>query len=137
MELSAGPTIRCLIAVAAASAIALAVSGCGDEQKPKLTVTSVPPPAAPQDEAKPAPGKPAAGNVQASNDQALAVRVRSALAAAPGLNSHRIDVTVRDGSVTLFGTAESRQQQEAAAKVAAAVAGVKSVDNKLALVAGS
>lgn len=137
MELNTRQTVQCLIAAAAAGAIALAVSGCGDEQKPKLTVTTVPPPAAPQAETKPAPDKPAAETAQATNDQVLAAKVKSALVAAPGLNSHRIDVTVKDGSVTLFGTAESRQQLEAAAKVAAAVAGVKSVDNKLALVAGS
>ncbi len=137
MKLSARQTVQRLVTVVAAGVFTLAVSGCGDEPQPKPAAKTVPPPAAPQAEAKTAPEKPAVESARAANDQALAAKVKSALAAAPGLNSHRIDVTVKDGAVTLFGTAESRHQQEAAAKIAAAVAGVKSVENRLALVAGS
>jgi len=48
-----------------------------------------------------------------------------------------IDVVAGNGAITLFGTAETRMKREIAGKVAAGVAGVKSVENKLAIVAGS
>ncbi len=131
------PAARLLSAVTSA-AVALSLYGCGDEPPPK-PVTKTAPPVAPSPEAKaaPAPEKPATASSQADADQALAARVKSALAATTGLNAHQIDVTAKSGAVTLFGTAETKAQREAAGKSAAAVAGVMSVENKLAVVAGS
>lgn len=139
MKITAKRTGLRLFPIVAAGAIALAVSGCGDEPQSKPAARTAAPPTVPQPqvEARPAPEKPAAESALAASDQALAARVKSALAAAPGLNTHRIDVTARDGAVTLFGTAETKAQRETAGKAAAAVAGVKSVENKLAIVAGS
>lgn len=133
MKLSTQRTGRFLIAAVLAGVIAL--PGCGEERASKPAAKPVPPP--PQAAAKPAPEPPAAANPQAESDRALATKVKSALGAEPRLNAHRVDVVARDGAVTLFGTTESREQQEMAAKLAAAVAGVKSVENKLAVVAGS
>ena len=134
----AGP--RFLPAVVA-GVTALAIIGCGEEPrpKPKLAAKAAPPPAAPlpaETMKDPAPVKPAAGNSLAA-DQALADRVKSALVAEPGLNAHGIDVVAKDGAVTLFGTTETKARRETAARIATAVAGVKSVENKLAVVAGS
>lgn len=128
---------RLLFAVAA-GVIALAIPGCGDEPKPKpKPATSTPPPApSPETKAAPAPVKPAAVDAQA-DDQALAALVKSALAAEKNLNAHGIDVVAKGGVVTLFGTTETKARRETAAKIAAAVTGVKSVENKLAVVAGS
>lgn len=141
MKLNARMTGQRLLTAVAAAVIALAVSACGDEPrpKPKLAAKAAPSPAAPLPEPgtmKAPPAKPAAVDAQA-DDQALAALVKSALAAAPGLNAHQIDITVKDGAVTLFGTAETRVQREAAGKAAATVSGVRSVENKLAVVAGS
>ncbi len=130
------PGNRLLGAVTAAT-VALALYGCGDEPAPKPAVTATPPAApAPQAVPAPAPEKPAATS-QSDADQALAARVKSALTAAPDINAHRIDVTAKSGAVTLFGTADTKEQREAAGKAATAVAGVTSVENKLAVVAGS
>ena len=127
-----------LLSTMMAGVIALSLPGCGEEPPPKPAAKSVPQ-ASPPPEAKaaPAPVKPAVADAQATSDQTLAERIKSALGAAPGLNAHRIDITVKDGVVTLFGTAETKAQRETAGKAAAAVPGVKSVENKLAIVAGS
>jgi hyperosmotically inducible protein len=79
----------------------------------------------------------AAQTARAAADKELAGRVKSALVAERGLNAHGIDVVAKDGAVTLYGTAETRTRREMAEKIASRVDGVKSVDNKLAVVAGS
>ena len=138
MKLSARYAGQRLFPAVAAGVIALSVSGCGDEPKPKPAPRTAPPAApAPEAKAAPAPGKPAAADAQAAADQALAAQVKSALAAETSLNAHRIDVVAKDGAVTLFGTTETKARRETASKIAAAVAGVKSVENKLVVVAGS
>lgn len=122
-----------------AALLALALSGCGQEPPPKPAVKVVPVPALPaaQDAAKAEPAKPSAEAARAEADKELAGRVKAALAAERALNAHGIDVVARGGVVTLFGTAETRLRRDVAGKVAAAVEGVKSVENKLAVVAGS
>ena len=47
------------------------------------------------------------------------------------------DVTAADGKVTLWGTAGSAGERSRAAQVAGKVEGVKSVENKIAVVRGS
>jgi len=134
---TARPGGRLLNAVTA-GVVALSLYGCGDKPAPKPAAKTAPPAApAPEPKAAPVPEKPAAGSSQADADRALAAAVKSALAAAPDINAHRIDVIAKNGAVTLFGTAETKAQREAAGKLSAAVPGVKSVENKLAVVAGS
>ena len=84
----------------------------------------------------PPPPKPAEPP-QASADKELAGKVKSALLAERGINAHAIDVVAKNGVITLYGTTETPARRDTAAKVAGNVAGVKSVDNKLAVVAGS
>jgi hyperosmotically inducible protein len=122
----------------AAALLALALSGCGQEPPPKpaVKVVPVPMPSA-QDTAKAEPAKPSAEAARATADKELAGRVKAALGAERTLNAHGIDVVASNGAVTLFGTAETRTKRDMAGKVAAAVEGVKSVENKLAIVAGS
>ena len=122
--------------------LALALAACGDETPPpKLSKPAPPPSPAPGPQAKapltPKLAEPTAVPRQPSADQALADRVKAALRAERGVNAERIDITAKDGTVTLFGTTETRMQRDIAVKVAAAVAGVKSVENKLQVVAGS
>ncbi|MBI3043124.1 MAG: BON domain-containing protein [Betaproteobacteria bacterium] len=117
-----------------AGLLALALAGCGQETPPQPAPKATPP-AAPEAKAPPAPAP--AQPAPASADKALAERVRAALLAERGLNAHGIDVVAKDGAVTLFGTTENKMKREIAAKVAAAVTGVKSVENRLAVVAGS
>ena len=124
--------------ILAATLLAIAFSGCGQEPPPKPVVKSVPVPVAPvnQDAEKAAAAKQAAA-ARAAADKELAGRVKAALGAERTLNAHGIDVVASNGAVTLFGTAETRIKRDMAAKVAASVQGVKSVENKLAVVAGS
>ena len=119
--------------------LAFALSGCGKEAPPKPAVQAVPVPAAPsQQEAEKAEAeKMAAQATRAAADKELSGRVKSALLAERSINAHGIDVVAKDGAVTLYGTAETRMRREMAEKVASQVAGVKSVENKLAIVAGS
>lgn len=120
--------------------LAFALSGCDREAPPKPVVQDVPVPVAPanEDMAKAETAKQqAAEAVRAASDKELAGRVKAALAAERNLNAHGIDVVARNGAVTLYGTAETRMRRDMAEKIAARVEGVKSVDNKLAIVAGS
>src|SRR5688572_14780018 len=124
-----------------AGSLALLLAACGEDPKPappKPAAKAPAPaaPAAPAADAKAAPAKPAA-EARAGADGALAARVKEALLAEKSLNAHGIEVDAKDGVVTLFGTVENKARREQAAKIAAAVEGARSVENKLVLVAGS
>jgi len=122
-----------------AALLAFALSGCGKEAPPKPAVQAVPVPVAPaqQEAVKAEAAKMAAQAARAATDQELAGRVKAALVAERSINAHGIDVVAKDGAVTLYGTAETRMRKDMAEKVASRVDGVKSVENKLAIVAGS
>jgi len=133
----AWPTLMALVLV-------LAVAACGDKPPPKPTVKPVPLAVQPEPVkeqtkmAAPQPGSaPAPAATPASPDEALAAKVKEALQADGSINVHRIDVTAGKGVITLYGTADTAEQRAKAERVAAGVAGVKSVENKLAIVAGS
>lgn len=128
--------------VVMAGVLVLGLAACGREPPPSPAKPSPPPPLAAKTEAKADPAKEAAARKaaeggQAAADRALAAKVKAALGAEPGLNAHAIDIVAKDGNVTLFGTANTRALRDRAAQLAANVEGVKSVENKLAVVAGS
>jgi hypothetical protein len=116
------------------------LAGCGDDPPPSKPAAKAPAPtaapAAKAPEAKPDAARPAA-EARAGADRALAARVKEALLADKSLNAHGIEVDAKDGAVTLFGTVENKARREQAAKIAAAVEGARSVENKLVVVAGS
>jgi BON domain len=121
-----------------AGLLALALAACDGAPpppKPKVAVATptLPEEPPPQVVAPPKPAEPP----QASADKELAGKVKSALLAERGINAHAIDVVAKNGVITLYGTTETPARRDTAAKVAGNVAGVKSVDNKLAVVAGS
>jgi hyperosmotically inducible protein len=64
-------------------------------------------------------------------DAAITARVKAALLAEKNVKSSAIDVDAFQGKVILRGTVPDREQAALAAKVAAAVEGVKTVDNRL------
>lgn len=70
-------------------------------------------------------------------DAAITAKVKSALVAEPGLKSIGIDVVTEKGVVSLFGTTVSDTSRDRATQLAAAVEGVKAVENNLAIVQGS
>lgn len=115
--------------------LGLMLAGCGDrpaaqkpgEAPPKAPVaapTQAPPPVVEQ-APKPVPRA------------ALASRVKQALEADPDVAGQGIDVSAADGTVRLWGTVASEAERKRAEAVAAAVAGVGAVDNKLVVVRGS
>ncbi|MGH8718210.1 MAG: BON domain-containing protein [Burkholderiales bacterium] len=67
------------------------------------------------------------------DDATITAKIKTALLAEDDVKALRINVDTLEGKVTLTGSAESREQIEQAGEIAAGVAGVKSVDNRLAL----
>jgi hyperosmotically inducible periplasmic protein len=70
-------------------------------------------------------------------DTNITAAVKTALAADPGLSALRIEVTTIDGVVHLSGPAPDDKARERAQVLAAAPAGVISVDNRLVVSSGS
>ncbi len=100
-------------------------------QPPKPKVAEAPPSA-------PAPVETKAAEAPKPDpNKELAQRVKRALEGEPKVQAAAIDVTAADGVVTLWGTSATDAERKRAASLAAKVEGVKSVTNKLAVVAGS
>jgi len=101
----------------------LAISACGrqDAQAPRARI----------DEAKQAEKAAEAG--KPLSDASLTQIVKSALQSESSLNAQKIDVENRNGNVALHGVVASEEQKEKAARIVAAVGGVKSVANNLAV----
>ena len=120
--------------------VLVALAACSDPPPP---VTPTPP--APV--AQPAPAAPAAQPEKAVEtakpepkpdpNTELAARVKRALEGEAKVQAAAIDVTAAEGKVTLWGTASTAGERSRAAQVAGAVEGVKSVENKIAVVRGS
>src|SRR6266850_2234756 len=70
-------------------------------------------------------------------NEVLAARVKQALEKRERILAAAIDVTAVDGTVTLWGTAASAAERSRAARLASSVEGVKSVENRIAVVKGS
>jgi osmotically-inducible protein OsmY len=114
--------------ILAAFLLAALVSGCGD----------APPP--PKADKKPVEQKVESKAPEAPKpdpDRELARRVKRVLENEAKIQAAGIDVTAKDGAVTLWGTAASVEEMRRAAQAAAKVDGVKSVDNRLQVVRGS
>jgi hypothetical protein len=124
-----------------AAALILALAACSDPPPPPTPAAPVAQPAAP------APAAPAAQPEKAVEtakpqpkpdpNAELAARVKRALEGEAKVQAAAIDVTASDGKVTLWGTASSPGERARAARAAAAVEGVKSVENRIAVVRGS
>ncbi|HEY6863673.1 MAG TPA: BON domain-containing protein [Burkholderiales bacterium] len=129
---------RPAILAALACTLALSLSACGEHSTPATKSTDVTPPQPAQQTvpAAPAPA-PAAQAPKADPDAELAARVKSAFASDPQLKMLPIDVRASNGTVTLYGTADSARLRDKAIHTAEAVDGVKSVSANLQIVRGS
>lgn len=65
------------------------------------------------------------------NDSVITTKVTSELIADKGLGAIHVDVHTVKGVVYLTGSIHTKQEADAAAKIAAHVSGVKSVDNDI------
>lgn len=70
---------------------------------------------------------------EAFDDGAITAKVKAAIFAEETLKVLQINVDTVQGVVTLSGTVDSQQESDTAKKIAGAVAGVKKVENKLAV----
>jgi hyperosmotically inducible protein len=70
-------------------------------------------------------------------NEVLAARVRRALDTEKNLETGGIDVTAFEGNITLWGTTSTVVESKRAEAAAAKIEGVKSVDNRIAVVKGS
>lgn len=124
----------------AASLLLLGVGACGQEPPPQISANpaAAPPVTTPSAQTKPAaaPQLPVTATGAASN-QALAARVKQALVARKVPHARSIDVDASGGVVRLFGAVGSSSERDQAAEVTAGVEGVETVENKLAIAAGS
>ncbi|MBV8032931.1 MAG: BON domain-containing protein [Betaproteobacteria bacterium] len=127
--------------------LAAAIAGCGPApaQKPASAPPSLQPKLepprqivvipTPEPVALAAPKSSAAAAEDPNRD--LADRVKSALEHDSPVQAAAIDVTAAGGTVTLWGTAASDDERARATRVAARIAGVKWVDNRMAIASGS
>jgi hypothetical protein len=122
----------------AACAIA-ALAGCGDgvPPKPAAQPASPPPQAAAPAAPTPAPEAKAPEAPKPDLNKELAQRVKQALEGDGKVQAAAIDVTAKDGRVSLWGTAATAGERSRAAQVASKVQGVASVDNQIKIVKGS
>jgi len=87
------------------------------------------------DEAKAKMDQAAAATSEAVSDATIVTKINAALMADDKLKARKIDVSSTDGRVTLTGTAPDAQSQDRATTLAAAVNGVRAVDNQLVVAA--
>ena len=120
-----------------AIALIAALAACSEPPPPaKPAAPATPPPQA----AAPAAPKPEAKAPEAPKpdpNTELAQRVKQALEGEAKIQAAAIDVTAKEGRVTLWGTAASAGERNRAGQVAAKVEGVSSVDNQIKVVKGS
>lgn len=120
-----------------AAALFLALAACGDSAPPPKPAAQ---PAAPAPQAA-APAKaPEAKAPEAPKpdpNKALAQRVKQALEGDGKVQAGAIDVTAKEGRVSLWGTTATAGERTRAGQIAAKVDGVASVDNQLKVVKGS
>jgi hyperosmotically inducible protein len=121
-----------------ASTLFLALAACGDSTPPPKPVAQPTPP--PQQTPAPQAKAPEAKAPEAPKpdpNKELAQRVKQALEGDGKIQAAAIDVTAKDGRVSLWGTAPTAGERSRAAQIAGKVDGVASVDNQIKVVKGS
>ena len=112
----------------------LTLAACGDSAPPPAK------PAAPAPQASAPAPKPEAKAPEAPKpdpNKELAQRVKQALEADGKVQVAAIDVTAKEGRISLWGTASTAGERNRAAEIAAKVQGVAGVDNQIKVVKGS
>ena len=119
-------------------AFALALAACGDSTPPPKPVAEpvTPPAQVVTPEAK-APEAKAPEAPKADPNKELAQRVKQAIDSDAKVQPGAIDVTAKDGRVSLWGTTATAGERNRVGQIAAKVEGVASVDNQIKIVKGS
>jgi len=114
----------------------LGLAACGDDTPKPAPKPAAPPPQAaaptppPPPVVKPEPPKP-------DPNKELADRVKRALESEAKIQAAGIDVTAKEGRITLWGTAATAAERRRAEAAAKKVEGVSGVDNQIKVVKGS
>lgn len=121
-----------------ATTLILGLAACGDSAPPPKPAAqpASPPQQAPAPQAK-APETKAPEAPKPDPNKELAQRVKRALEGDGKVQAAAIDVTAKDGRVSLWGTAATAGERSRAGQIAGKVEGVASVDNQLKVVKGS
>jgi hypothetical protein len=120
------------------AALAVGLAGCGDSTPPKPAVQPAPQGAAPAPiTPAPAPAARAPEAPKPDPNKELAQRVKRALESDGKVQVAEIDVTAKEGRVSLWGTAATAAERNRAGQIAAKVEGVAAVDNQIKVVKGS
>jgi hyperosmotically inducible periplasmic protein len=123
-----------LLAVVAVAGLA----ACGDDAPPPKPAAQTPPPQATAPAAtSPAPEAKAPEAPKPDPNKELAQRVKQALESDAKVQAAAIDVTAKDGRVSLWGTTATAGERNRAGEIASKVQGVASVDNQIKVVKGS
>jgi len=118
-------------------AFVLWLAACGDSAPPPKPVAQpTPPPQASAPVAK-APEAKAPEAPKPDPNKELAQRVKQALEGDGKVQAAGIDVTAKEGRVSLWGTAATAGERNRAGQIASKVDGVASVDNQIKVVKGS
>jgi hypothetical protein len=118
--------------------VLMALAACSEQPAPVAKKAEPAPPPAPVAKAVEAPKpEPKAEEPKPDPNKELAARVKRALEQDAKIQAAGIDVTAKEGTVTLWGTAATQSERNRAGAAAAKVDGVKTVDNRLAVVKGS
>ena len=120
-----------------AIALILGLAACGDSTPPAKPAAqpASPPPQAKAPETKAPEAKAEAPKPDPNKE--LSQRVKQALEGDGKIQAAAIDVTAKDGRVSLWGTTATDGDRSRAAQIAAKVTGVASVDNQIKVVKGS
>ncbi len=114
-----------------------ALAACSEDAPPPKPAAQTPPPQAAAPAPAPAPEAKAPEAPKPDPNKELARRVKQALEGDAKVQAAAIDVTAKDGRVSLWGTAATAGERNRAGDIAAKVDGVASVDNQIKIVKGS
>ena len=120
-----------------AALLVCGLAACGDDApKPAAKAPEAPPVVKP---APPPPPPPVAKAEEPKPDpnKELAARVKRALEGEAKIQAAGIDVTAKEGRITLWGTAATAAERRRAEAAAKKVEGVSGVDNQIKVVKGS
>ena len=118
-----------------AIALIAALAGCSEPPPPAPKAATPPPQAATPEAPKPEAKAPEAPKPDPNKE--LAQRVKQALEGEAKIQAAAIDVTAKEGRVTLWGTAATAGERNRAGQIAQKIEGVSSVDNQIKVVKGS
>jgi len=124
--------------VVLAALAVLVLAACSEQAPPPAAKQAEPAAPAPVAKAPEAPKpEPKAEEPRPDPNKELAARVKRALMDDSRIQGAAIDVTASNGAVTLWGTTATAAERNRAGATAAKVQGVKTVENKIAIVKGS